>query len=97
MAKREIIKIVSELNKISQWFITKKVEFVSYSYTEHTDYNSLFISLVINDIIIHLEIFLDDNDEKNTVINCYQDKTHILSSIGTTEESLNAIDKILLW
>ncbi len=96
MAKVEIIKIVSELNKISQWFITKKVDFVSYDYNEHTDYNTLFISLVIGEVIIHLELFLSD-DETDCVINCYQDKAHILSSMGTTEECLKAIDKILIW
>lgn len=79
--------LIKEINKISKFIITKDISFIGYEYG-----NSLFVFMKIEDIDIHLEIFLDDI----SILNCFNSDKNLLNFSGTTEECLNQINFLIL-
>ncbi len=86
---QKIKNIIREINKISKWSITKKIDHIGYEYSD----NLLFVLIEIDKITVHLDIYFDC--ENICIINCYREKEHILSLNGTVDKCLLMIDEIL--
>lgn len=80
--------IINSIDTLSKWILDKGVSQIGYEWCK----DSVFVTFTIDNIITHINIFLEYNE---CLINIYNNKEHILSDNGTMEKCLTQLKDFL--